>query len=152
MESVIMDERIKEHLKLLNRYYIRLDEIRKITKNKFLKDGLVQAAAERYLHLAIESCLNIGNRTISLYQFKKPVKTPETYSDIFIEMRNLGVIDNEFSKKLIQMTQFRNRLVHLYWKLEPTQVYQIIQDDLEDFKTFQKNLVNFLNEHPIDKD
>jgi uncharacterized protein YutE (UPF0331/DUF86 family) len=147
-----MDERIKEHLKLLNRYYLRLDEIRKITKSKFIKDELAQAAAERYLHLAIESCLNIGNRLLSLYQFKHPVNTPETYSDIFIEMRNLGVIENEFSEELVKMTKFRNRLVHLYWKLEPPQVYQIIQDDLEDFKTFQKNVVDFLNEHPIDKD
>jgi uncharacterized protein YutE (UPF0331/DUF86 family) len=146
-----MDERIKEHLKLLNRYYLRLDEIRKITKSKFLKDGLVQAAAERYLHLAIESCLNIGNRIISLYQFKHPVNTPETYSDIFIEMWNLGVFDNEFSEKLVKMTKFRNRLVHLYWKLEPTQVYQIIQDDLEDFKTFEKKVVGYLNANPLGK-
>jgi uncharacterized protein YutE (UPF0331/DUF86 family) len=148
MELAIVDERIKEHLKLLNRYYLQLDEIRKIEKSKFLGDAVNEACAERYLQLAIESCLNIGNRLISLYQFKKPVKTPETYSDIFVEMSKIGVIDNEFSEKLVKMTQFRNRLVHLYWILEPDQVYQIIQEDLDDFRKFQKNVVDYLNENP----
>jgi uncharacterized protein YutE (UPF0331/DUF86 family) len=81
--SVIMDERIKEHLKYLNKYYLHLADIRQRDYETFVEDVILCGAAERFLHLAIESCLNIGNRLISLYQFKKPVDTPETYADIF---------------------------------------------------------------------
>ena len=84
-----MDDRIKEHLKRLNKYYLRLSDTRKLGKEIFIQEDLYQASSERYLQMAIESCLNIGNRLISLYQFKKPVDTPETYADIFISMERI---------------------------------------------------------------
>ena len=84
-----MDDRIKDHLKRLNKYYLRLSDARKLEKEVFIQEDLYQASSERYLQMAIESCLNIGNRLISLYQFKKPVDTPETYADIFIGMERI---------------------------------------------------------------
>jgi uncharacterized protein YutE (UPF0331/DUF86 family) len=105
-----MDDRIKEHLKRLNKYYLRLSDTRKLGKEIFIQEDLYQASSERYLQMAIESCLNIGNRLISLYQFKKPVDTPETYADIFIGMERIGVVDDVFCQRLVKMAKFRNRL------------------------------------------
>ena len=39
------------------------------------------------------------------------------------------------------MAKFRNRLVHLYWELETETVYQIIQENVDDFKLFQEMIV-----------
>jgi uncharacterized protein YutE (UPF0331/DUF86 family) len=61
-----MDERVLDHLKRLNQYRLRLLEMKQLTREEFLKDDVRQAAVERLLHLAIESCLNIGNRIVSL--------------------------------------------------------------------------------------
>jgi len=71
-----MDERVLDHLKRLNQYRLRLLEMKQLTSEQFLRDDMRQAAAERLLHLAIESCLNIGNRLVSLFQFDTPVGTP----------------------------------------------------------------------------
>lgn len=139
-----MDERIKEHLKYLNKYRLLLADIKKRSYKDFVKDPILQGSAERFLQLAIESCLNIGNRLISLHQFEKPTDTPETYADIFIQMRNLGVIDNLFCDRLVKMAKFRNRLVHLYWEIEKDKVYEIIQDNLEDFLIFQEKVIGYL--------
>ncbi|MGB2930168.1 MAG: hypothetical protein WBB70_14795 [Desulfobacterales bacterium] len=54
-----MDDRIKEHLKRLNKYYLRLSDTRKLEKEIFIQEDLYQASSERYLQMAIESCLNI---------------------------------------------------------------------------------------------
>lgn len=145
-----MDERIKEHLKYLNKYYLLLLEARKVPYDTFLNDPVYQASSERFLHLAIESCLNIGNRLISLFQFERPVKTPETYADIFIEMKNLGVVDNYFAQRLVRMAKFRNRLVHLYWEIDKEAIYRFIQESLEDFNTFQQRVVEYLKEKEED--
>lgn len=145
----MMDDRIKEHLKRLNKYYLSLLDIRKKEKDIFLQDDLYQAASARYLHIAIESCLNIGNRLISLYQFKKPVETPETYKDIFIVMKDLGVINEEFCDRLVKMAKFRNRLVHLYWVIDNETLYGFIKNDLEDFKLFEQAVVEYLNKNPL---
>lgn len=144
-----MDERIIEHLKYLNKYYLLLQETREVPLQTFERDPLQYGSAERFLQLAIESCLNIGNRIISLYQFEQPVSTPETYADIFKELEKIGLIDHEFSNRLIKMAKFRNRLVHLYWELEKELVYDIINENLDDFQLFQRKIVEFLKHHDL---
>jgi uncharacterized protein YutE (UPF0331/DUF86 family) len=139
-----VDERIKEHLKLLNKYYLLLVDVRNKQYKDLEKDAILQGSSERFLQLAIESCLNIGNRLISLEQFNKPTDTPETYADIFVQLKNIGVIDSSFCDRLVQMAKFRNRLVHLYWEIDKKMVYKIIQDNLDDFKLFEQNVVKFL--------
>ena len=140
-----MDERIKGHLMRLNRYYLQLIDIRRISCEDFIGDDIHRAAAERVLQTAIESCLNIGNRLISLLQFEQPVRAPESYAGIFIEMRNLKIIDSEFTDKLVQMAKYRNRLVHLYWDLDPEATYRILHENIDDLKRFQDVVVDFLN-------
>ena len=144
-----MDERIKEHLKRLNKYYLRLADIRKLEKEIFMQDHLYQASSERYLQMAIESCLNIGNRLISLYQFKTPIDTPETYSDIFIGMKQIGAIDDVFCQRLVKMAKFRNRLVHLYWEIDKETLYGFIRNNLDDFKLFSQLVIEYMNKNPL---
>lgn len=144
-----MDERIREHLKHLNKYYLLLLKSRKTEQKVFVKDELMQASSERFLQLAIESCLNIGNRLLSIYQFEKPINTPETYADIFKELNRIGVLDEQFTERLIKMARFRNRLVHLYWEIDPKVVHEFLQNDLEDFKLFERMVIEFLNQNKI---
>ena len=141
-----MDKRIKEHLKYLNRFTLHLLDARQLTRDEFLGDEIRQASVERFLQLAIESCLNIGNRLLSLRQFKKPVKPPESYGDIFRQLHRLGVTDSELTDKLVRMAKFRNRLVHIYWEIDRDDLYRILQEDIDDFKEFQKAVVNYLND------
>jgi uncharacterized protein YutE (UPF0331/DUF86 family) len=147
-----VDERIKEHLKLLNKYYLLLADVRKKKFKDFENDAILQGSSERFLQLAIESCLNIGNRLISLEQFRKPTDTPETYADIFVQLRNIGVIDHSFCDRFVKMAKFRNRLVHMYWEIDKKKVYEIIRDNLEDFKLFEQNVVEFLKTSEKDSD
>lgn len=140
-----MDERVKDHLKYLNKYYLLLLKARETPRDTFLKDQLLQGSSERFLQLAIESCLNVGNRLISLYQFERPVSTPETYADIFREMESLGIIDSAFCERLVKMAKFRNRLVHLYWDIDEEQVFQFLQENLEDFRVFREKVIEYLS-------
>jgi len=146
-----MDERIKEHLKHLNKYYLLLLEAQKVPHHVFVNDPIYQGSSERFLQLAIESCLNIGNRLVSLYQFQRPISSPETYADIFRENQKLGVVDQEFEACLIKMARFRNRLVHLYWEIDTEVIYEFIHENLEDFKRFEHMIVEFLNQNRLEE-
>jgi len=42
------------------------------------------------------------------------------------------------------MAKFRNRLVHLYWEINPEKIFEIVQNNLEDFKLFEKKIVEFV--------
>lgn len=144
-----MDERIKEHLKYLNKYYQLLLEAQKVPHDVFINNPIYQGSSERFLQLAIESCLNIGNRLISLYQFDRSISPPETYADIFREIQTLGVVDHEFEVSLIKMAKFRNLLVHLYWEIDIEAIYTFIHENLEDFKRFGQMVVEFLIENRL---
>jgi uncharacterized protein YutE (UPF0331/DUF86 family) len=139
-----MDERIKEHLKRLNQYYLKLTGLQKLSYESFTADPINIDAAERVLQIAIESCLNIGNRLISLLQLEQPVRTPESYADIFVIMWQLKIIDKSFSERLVKMAKLRNRLVHLYWDLDAETTYRILQENINDLKKFQDAVVKFI--------
>ncbi len=147
-----MDDRIKDHLTYLNKYYLLLLESRETPYSKFTSSLIHQGSTERFLQLAIESCINIGNRILSLYQFTKPVTPPDTYADIFKELGRLGVVDHEFMQRLIKMASFRNRLVHLYWAIDPESIYGFLQNSLNDFKLFQEDVVEFLRKNKLSPD
>jgi len=106
---------------------------------------MLRAATERILHLAIESCINIGNRLIAIIQFDEPIEAPETYADIFVQLRSLGIIEADLADSLIDMARFRNRLVHMYWDIDIDAVCTMLQEDLGDFKRLQDAVVTYLN-------
>ena len=66
-------ERLREYLRILK-------VIQQKGVDQFTSDPLIHGAAERYLHLAIESALDIGNHVI----FERGYRKPETYGEIFI--------------------------------------------------------------------
>ena len=138
-----MDRRITEHLQRLVQYLNELEDISKTPKSEFINSRLLTAATERYFQLAIETCINIGNRIISIEQFNKTVKAPESYSDIFIQLERAGMINKDLSEKLIKMAKFRNRLVHVYWDIDPPTLYEYLNNNLQDFHLFIKQVNNY---------
>lgn len=42
----------------------------------------------------------------------------------------------DFTEHLMKMARYRNRLVHIYWKIDVDLLYTILQEDLSDFETF----------------
>lgn len=42
------------------------------------------------------------------------------------------------------MVKFRNRVVHLYFKVDDEMIYKILQDNLEDFEVFIKDIIKIL--------
>ena len=144
-----MDERILEHLKLLNQYLLYLRTLAEADEDTFRNDFKIRGSAERFLQLAIESCINIANRILSLIQFKKPVRTPESYGDIFEELGKLGIISQDFVKTMLQIVKFRNRLVHIYWDISTEQLHEILRERLGDLEKFKDQIINYLKQEGI---
>ena len=141
----MIDESVNDHLQRLIRYKNELTGISRKSRDEFLNDHLLIAATERLFQLAIESCINVANKILSIEQFDKPVKPPETYADIFRELGALEIISKSFTEKLITMTKFRNRLVHMYWEVDKEELYKYLTGNLEDFQTFIDSIVNYYN-------
>ncbi len=138
-----MDKKIEDHLIRLNKYYLELKKLQNQDKAEFISNFILTNATERLLQLAIESCINIGNRILSLEQFSKPIKSPETYADIFIELNKIRVIDADFAENLKRMVKFRNRLVHIYWETDQNEIYDYLHNNIEDFPKFISKVLEY---------
>ena len=109
---------------------------------------MLQGTSERYLQLCIESCINVGNRLISMLQVNQQFDAPKTYADIFRELEKQQ-ITHGLQSAMIEMTKFRNRLVHVYWDISPEVIYQIIQGSLADIDLFLKQIAHYVSEHNL---
>jgi len=144
-EEPSMDIKLMNQIELLQEYISRLERIRQKPMEEYLKDETLQAATECYLQIVIATCINIGNRLLSLHQFKGNFKAPKTYADIFKTLASLNVIPKDFADKLARMCAMRNILVHVYWEVDSKLVYRTIHYELDDFGKFLSYVMAFLN-------
>lgn len=118
----------------------RLRDISKLSLDEFLKDPDKIGSSKYHFIVAIESAIDMCNHIIS----QNGYRVPEDYGDTFRVMGEVGALDTDFSEELTNMAKFRNRLVHLYWEVDDQQVYEILQNRLDDFKIFLNAIAKFL--------
>ncbi len=131
----------------LRKNVARLQELSMLTEAEFLKDPDKIGSAKYHFIVAIESCIDMCNHVISRNGFR----APEDYGDTFRVMNEEGALKQDFSDELVNMAKFRNRLVHIYLEVENKQVYEILQDRLDDFKKFIDSISNFLGWQHLNK-
>ncbi len=118
----------------------RLEELRKLSQSEFSADPHKIGSAKYSLIVAIEGAVDLCNHVIS----KNGFRTPEDYTDTFVVMKEREAFDEEFTRSLIQMVRFRNRLVHIYWDVDDAELYRIIQTNLQDIRRFLKGYGAFI--------
>lgn len=126
-------ERFTESIQLLRK-------VKEFGVETFCADPFLYGAAERNLHLAIESLLDIGNHVIADRGYRKP----ETYADILVILAEHQVVEPELHARLSGMAAFRNLLVHDYLRLDHRKVYQVIQEQLPALEELSRIFVRML--------
>lgn len=127
---------VSEHRKCIS----RLQALSKRSQEEFLSDPDKIASAKYHFIVAIETCIDMCNHVIS----RNGYRVPEDYADTFKVMEEVGAFPFDFSEELKNMAKFRNRLVHLYWEVDDSQVFEILQSKLGDFKRFLDSIAKFL--------
>ena len=117
---------LAERLERLREYLGILETVQQYDVQRFAQDPFVHGTAERYLHLAIECLLDIGNHVISDRGYPKP----ESYADIFRVLADQQILPAELLDELSGMAAFRNLLVHDYLRLDREKVYHILMEKM----------------------
>ena len=118
----------------------RLEKIKIIPKEKFLRDRDLQDIACYRLLVAIEAALGLCFHVTA----KRLKKVPEEYAECFAILADAGIIPQELSESLQRMARFRNLLVHMYWKVDYGTLYEVLQNNLKDFRLFSEAIVALL--------
>lgn len=118
----------------------RLERIRLAPKEEFLRDRDLEDIACYRLLVAVEAALGLCYH-VSAKHLKK---VPEEYAECFAILADAEIISKDLSEKLQKMSRFRNLLVHMYWKVDYSTLYELIQHNLQDLRQFSTAIVALL--------
>lgn len=112
----------------------RLDELASLDQDTFVTQPHLVASAKYHLIVAIEAAIDLANHLISMNRWR----SPEDYADTFTVLEEQGILHSQFIARLQEMARFRNRLIHIYWRIDDTRIHSILQNDLGDIRKFLK--------------
>ncbi|MEA4825342.1 MAG: DUF86 domain-containing protein [Clostridium sp.] len=124
----------------LKEYLGYLKSIKQYSKEEYINNPMIYGSSERFLHLAIECVIDIGNHVISDMRYRKP----ENNRDIFEVLYENKLINEKLKINLCNMAGFRNILVHDYLKIDREIVYEVILNNLKDIEKFIKVIVEYI--------
>lgn len=121
------------HLRLakLQETLRQLRELEAEGRSAVIGDAGHRAQLERWLHLAIESTIDLGRHLVA----DRGWRLPATNREVFQVLREESAVPTELAEKLEGWAGLRNVLVHLYLHLDADRLFDALGelDQLEDF-------------------
>lgn len=133
-------EKIYSRIENLKNYVKILEGLQDITLEELEKEPIKKGALERYLQLAIESCVDIAEMIIS----DQRLSTPQTATEAIEILGKEGILDGSFAKEFAKAVGFRNILIHDYVRIDYQVVLENLKNNLSDFHRFIKAILQFL--------
>jgi len=124
----------------LDDYLTVLKKSQKYSFEEFTADPERYGSTERFLHLAIEALIDMGNHVIA----DSELGVVNWYSDIPKIMAEKEFISSELGEKWIRMIGFRNTLVHEYIDIDRKIVYDVLQNNIQDLEDLKRAFAQFL--------
>ena len=124
---------ILDAIKAIERYAVSSYE-------EFIADPERYGSAERFLHLAIEAIIDMGNHVIAHLD----LGVVNWYRDIPSILSEKGYVNPSLKEKWIRMIGFRNTLVHEYIDIDRKIVYEVLQNNLKDLEELKRTFAQFL--------
>ena len=112
----------------------RLERIREAGPADFLQNADSRDIACYRLLIAIESalalCYHVSARRLRV--------VPEDYAGCFGTLQEAAIIPADLSERLQRMARFRNLLIHVYWTIDYSRVFEVLEADLNDLRRFSE--------------
>lgn len=99
----------------------------------------VDAASYRVL-VGMEAALTLCYHVSA----KRLRQVPEQYAACFDTLRDAGLLDPALTERLKAMARFRNLLVHMYARVDPARLHEILREHLEDLRAFSRVVAGLL--------
>lgn len=137
-----MDREIfSRRLAALRGYLEKLRAFQPTSEHEFRSSPAIHDLAERYLHLAMECVLDLGNHFVA----DQGLPTPEANQDTLTRLEQAGAIPPDLAARLRSWAGFRNILVHEYLDIDHGIAWQAIQHELGDLEEFAHWAIGQLN-------
>ncbi len=72
------------------------------------------------------------------------LRKPETYKEVIEILGEEGILPEGFAERFAEAAKFRNILVHMYAEIDVEMVYEILQNNFEDFDEFARHIARYI--------
>ncbi|MFO7929317.1 MAG: DUF86 domain-containing protein [Candidatus Humimicrobiaceae bacterium] len=133
-------EVIENGISKVRKYLSILESYRDKTTKDLASDITLKGTVERYLYLAVQATIDLGEAIISYKGFRKP----STFAESFKILQENKLISKTLEEKMARMTGFRNWIAHDYGDIDHNILHDILLNRLKDIEDFlddaKKNL------------
>jgi uncharacterized protein YutE (UPF0331/DUF86 family) len=140
---VLRRETIQARLQFLKETLEKLESLRGVVLEEFVKSHEKYWVGEHGLHLAAEAIFDIGNHILVGHFGESPCG----YGQVMKRLAGKGVIKQEMADRFAKIGGFRNILVHEYMEVDHVKVYERIQNGLDDFREFAVQVLVWLEQN-----
>ncbi len=131
---------LRRKLVELAEYVTQVSEYRDLTVERYRADWKTQRIVERTLQMAIEVCLDVANHVLA----DRGLRAPSTYAETFEILVQAALMSADLGHVMVDMTGFRNVIVHEYARIDADTVIRILRQHLEDFRRFETEALRWL--------
>lgn len=133
-------QQIRQYFVEMNRYLDILEKVAGTTPEEFHENGILQAAGERALQIALECVTDVGNLIIDALV----MRDPSSYEDIVQVLAEENVFPQEFTDSFMEAVKFRRILAHDYLERSTERLFETIQQHKHQFREFQQYVSDYL--------
>lgn len=120
----------------------RLADYQDLPLDRFESDEGIDWTVLHGLQLCIQAVLDISAHLVAA----SGTAVPDQYSSSVALLGRLGILPQEFAERIAPMAGFRNILVHQYLDVDMGLVKQVLDEQLDDFRTFGRHIECYLKQ------
>jgi len=121
-------EQIQSKLDRLRDNLARLDEIPQGSLEEFLADFRNVGAALYLLQTSIQALIDVASFAVA----QRALPTPRTSHEVFERLEQAGLVPAGTAARAAPIVGFRNRIVHLYDRVDERRVYEVLTQHRRD--------------------
>lgn len=115
-------EQVQSKLDLLKANLERLDSIPQGSREQFSADFRNVGAALYLLQTSIQALIDLASYLVA----RNALPTPRTSHEVFQRLEEAGLLPAGSARRFGPIVGFRNRVVHLYGRIDEGRVYEIL--------------------------
>lgn len=131
---------VTERLNIIRNAVKRLKLLAEMPAEEFCRNEDAVDIAENRLRRAIEALFDLGRHLV----VKSGAGVPPDYRSVIELLRESSILPEDFARRIDGMAGYRNRIIHDYNKVNPEELYQILNTRLSDFSLFCQYITDYL--------
>lgn len=135
---------VRQKLAFLLEHLDELEPLAAITLDEYRADVIKRHATEKLIELVVGYATDVNQLVIE----GAGRAAPQSYYHSFILVAELNVLPRDLATRLASTTGLRNRLVHLYEKLEHESVYYSLAPLVKNYRQYLVLVNDYLHAWP----